>query len=110
MFVFIITIIQFLTSLSNSSDFLINIRFFRLKIKFVECDYYNSQRFINHIYNREIIMISITISEYKVNNLIYVNIKNFIEYMKLNVISHDKRALKIAKKKLLNKYYKFYHI
>ena len=55
-------------------------------------------------------MILITILKYKVNNSIYINIKNFIEYMKLNIISHDERTLKNIKKKLLNKHYKFYHI
>ena len=50
------------------------------------------------------------ISKHKVNNSIHINIKDFIEYMKLNIISHDERALKNTKKKLLNKYYKSHHI
>ena len=56
-------------------------------------------------------MISIvSISKQKVNNSIYVDLKVFIDEMKKNVISYNRKILKDAKMKLLNKHYKFYHI
>ena len=56
------------------------------------------------------IILIILISKHKINNSIYINLKDFIKYIKLNVISHDQRALKNTKKILLNKYYKSQHI
>ena len=86
-----ITIIQFLISLiTNSINVFINIRFSRLKTELVIYNYYDFQRFINHIYNREIIVISIvSVSEQRVNNSIYINLKTFIDEIKKNVISHN---------------------
>ena len=56
-------------------------------------------------------MISIaSVSEQRANNSIHVDLKIFIDEMKKNVISHNRRALKDAKMKLLNKHYKFHHI
>ena len=56
-------------------------------------------------------MISIvSVSEQRANNSIYVNLKIFIDEMKKNVISHDRKVLKNAKMKLLDKHYKFHHI
>ena len=56
-------------------------------------------------------MISIIlISKQRANNSIYVNLKIFIDEMKKNVISHNRKILKNAKMKLLNKHYKFYYI
>ena len=109
---FAITIIQlFTSSTTNSIDALINIRFFHLKTEFVTRNHYDSQRSINHIYNHKIIMISIIpISEQRANNPIYVNLKTFIDEMKENVISHNRKILKDAKIKLLNKHYKSHHI
>ena len=109
---FAIIIIQLFISLTtNSINVFTNIRFFRFKIEFVICDYYNFQRFINRVYNRKIIVISIVlVSEQRVNNSIYVNLKAFIDEMKKNVISHNRKVLKNAKMKLLNKHYKFYYI
>ena len=106
-----ITIIQlFISSTTNSINVFINIRFFRLEVEFVIYDYYNFQRFINRAYNREIIVILIiSISEQRVNN-IYVDLKVFIDEMKKNVISHNRKILKNAKMKLLNKHYKFHYI
>ena len=107
-----ITIIQLFTSLTtNSINVFINIRFSRLEVEFIARDYYNFQRFINRVYNREIIVISIvSISEQRVNNLIYIDLKAFIDEMKKNVISHNRKILKNAKIKLLNKHYKSYYI
>ena len=107
-----ITIIQlFISSTTNSIDAFINIRFFYFKIELVARDHYNFQRFINHIYNCKIIIISIvSISKQKANNSIYINLKIFIDEMKENVISHNQKILKNAKMKLLNKHYKFYYI
>ena len=106
------TIIQFFTSLTtNLIDVLINIRFSRLKTELVARNHYDFQRFINRIYNRKIIVISIvSVSEQRANNSIYVNLKIFIDEMKKNVISHDRKVLKNAKMKLLDKHYKFHHI
>ena len=110
--IFAITIIQFPTSsTTNSIDVLINIRFFRLKAELVTRDHYNFQRFINRVYSREIIVISIVpVSEQRINNPIHVDLKVFIDEMKKDVISHNRRTLKDAKMKLLNKHYKFHHI
>ena len=56
-------------------------------------------------------MISIVlISEQKANNLIYINIKTFIDKMKKNVILHNRKTLKNIKIKLLNKHYKSHYI
>ena len=56
-------------------------------------------------------MISIvSISKQRVNNSIYVDLKVFIDEMKKNVISHNRRILKNTKMKLLNKHYKSHHI
>ena len=56
-------------------------------------------------------MISIIlISEQRVNNSIHVDLKTFIDEMKENVISHNRKALKNAKMKLLNKHYKSHYI
>ena len=55
-----IIIIQFfISSTTNLINVFINIRFSRFEAEFIICDHYNSQRFINRIYNREIIVISI---------------------------------------------------
>ena len=107
-----IIIIQFfISSTTNSIDVFINIRFSRFEIEFIIRDYYDSQRFINRVYNREIIVISIvSVSEQRVNNSIYVDLKVFIDEMKKNVISHNRKILKNVKMKLLNKHYKFYYI
>ena len=107
-----IIIIQFfISSTTNSINVFINIRFSRLKIELIAHNYYDFQRFINRVYNREIIMILIIlISKQRVNNSIYVDLKVFIDKMKKNVISHNRRILKNAKMKLLNKHYKFHHI
>ena len=119
---FAITIIQlFISLITNLINVFINIHFFRLKTELVIYDYYNFQRFIsrvynyeiivNRVYNREVIVILIAlISEQRVNNSIYVDLKVFIDKMKKDVTLHNRKALKNAKMKLLNKYYKFYHI
>ena len=107
-----IIIIQFFTSLTtNSINVFINIRFFYFEIEFVARDHYNFQRFINRVYNRKIIVISIaSVSEQRVNNSIYIDLKTFIDEMKKNVISHNRKILKNAKMKLLNKHYKSHYI
>ena len=107
-----ITIIQLFTSLTtNSINVFINIRFSYFEIELITRNHYNFQRFINRVYNREIIVISIaSISKQRINNSIYVNLKIFIDEMKENVISHNRRVLKNAKMKLLNKHYKSYRI
>ena len=107
-----ITIIQFfISSTTNSINVFINIRFFRLEIELIAHDYYNFQRFINRVYNREIIItLIILISKQRINNSIYINLKVFIDEMKENVISHNRKVLKNAKMKLLNKYYKSHYI
>ena len=107
----IIIIQLFISPITNSINVFINIRFSRLEVEFITRNYYNSQRFINRVYNREIIVISIvSVSEQRVNNSIHVDLKAFIDKMKKNVISHNRRVLKDAKMKLLNKHYKFHHI
>ena len=56
-------------------------------------------------------MISIvSVSEQRVNNSIYVDLKTFIDEMKKNVILYNRKILKNAKMKLLNKHYKFHYI
>ena len=50
------------------------------------------------------------ILKHKINNSIHVNMKNFIKYIKLNVILYNEKTLKDKKKKFLNKYYKFHYI
>ena len=107
-----ITIIQlFTSSTTNSINAFINIRFSHLETELVTYNYYNFQRFINRVYNREIIVISIiSISKQRANNSIYVDLKVFIDEMKKNVTSHNRKALKNIKMKLLNKHYKFHYI
>ena len=110
--IFAIIIIQlFTSSTTNSIDVFINIRFFRFETELVARDHYNFQRFINRVYNYEIIVISIiSVSKQRVNNSIYVDLEIFIDEMKKNVILHNRRTLKNAKMKLLNKHYKFHYI
>ena len=110
--IFAITIIQlFISLITNSIDAFINIRFFRLETELITRDHYDFQRFISRVYNREIIVISIiSVSEQRANNSIHVDLKTFIDEMKKNVISHNRKILKDAKMKLLNKYYKSYYI
>ena len=106
------TIIQLPTSsTTNSINVLINIRFSRLKTELVTRDHYNFQRFISRVYNREITVISIVpVPEQRINNPIHVDLKAFIDEMKENATPHNRRTLKNAKMKLLNKHYKFHHI
>ena len=110
--IFMIIIIQFFISLTtNSINAFINIRFSHFEIKLIIHNHYDFQRFINRVYNRKIIMISIvSISKQRTNNLIYVNLKTFIDEMKKNITSHNRRALKNIKMKLLNKHYKSHYI
>lgn len=48
--------------------------------------------------------------EHKTSSSVHVDLENFIEDMKLETISHNKRALKDVKKKLLDKHYKSHYI
>ena len=107
-----ITIIQFFTSSTmNSIDVFINIRFSRLEAELVIHNHYNFQHFINRVYNREIIVILIaSVSKQRINNSIYINLKVFIDEMKKDATSHNRKILKNTKMKLLNKHYKFHHI
>ena len=74
----IIIIQLFISLITNSIDAFINICFFHLETKLIARDYYDFQRFINRVYNREIIITSIIlISKQKINNSIYDNLKVF---------------------------------
>ena len=56
-------------------------------------------------------MISIvSISKQRIKNSIYINLKTFIDEMKENAISHNRKTLKNVKMKLLNKHYKSHYI